>query len=109
MLVPAALRNNTVLEAGANYLETIDLVEAQDYDFNDAEDLDGDKLYQFDTIDGDVYEDSFQSGWGGSVGTLSWRASVYVRKDAFEDNEAALNAFVEATARARQQLIADFE
>lgn len=108
MLVPAGLGNKTVRDADTQYNGQIVLAEAQDKDFNDAEDADGRPLYEWVMIPGDTYEISLQAGWGGAVGTIGWKTGVYVNTEAFAGKDKALNGFIEATSRARSAIIAEF-
>ena len=106
MLVPAGLRNGTVLEAGRDFGDQVTLVQAQDKDFNDAVAIDGKPLYTFSEIPGDAYEESFTAGWGGAVDTISWRAEVYVNPDRVSAQDKS--ALIRAVAQARKQAIAAF-
>lgn len=110
MLVPAGIRNKTTMQADRDYAGQIKLVEAQDYDFNDATDADGEKLYDFDSIPSGVYTNSLQDGFfgGPSVDTIAWDAGVYIRTDAFAEKPKALEGFISAVSRARAEVLATF-
>lgn len=108
MLVPAALHNPTTVDADHRFAGKVELVEAQDSDFNDAEDADGKRLYQFETIPGGTYGNSLQTGIASGVDTLAWNAAVYIRKSAFEDDEDALINFIDAVTKAAPSIIAAY-
>lgn len=109
MLVPAGLRNETMIAIDNNYGDRVVLAEAQDKDFNDAEDFKGDPLYKFDTIPGKTYPANLQSGMFSGVDTISWDAKVYVNTEAFKGRDKELAEFVDATSRARAAIIAEFQ
>lgn len=106
MLAPAGIRNGTVVEAGELFGEDLILVDAQDKDFNDAADIDGKPLYSFSEIPGDAYEESFTSGWGGSVDTVSWNAAVYANVERLSSQQRP--EFIRAVANGKKQAVASF-
>ena len=108
MLVPAGIYNKTTMQADRYYAGQIELVEAQDSDFNDATDAEGEKLYVFDSIPGGTYANSMQTGIWSSVDTIAWDAAVYIRTDAFADHPKALEAVISAVSRARAEVLATF-
>lgn len=58
MLVPAGLPNPTVTEADANFGDSVQLVGANDKDFDDAVDIKGKPLYEYSSIPGSTYPSS---------------------------------------------------
>lgn len=105
MLVPAGLKNGTVNEADANFGDTVNLVGANDVDFNDALDIKGKPLYEYAKIPGGTYPNSFN--YWTKVSTITWNAGVYVNTDKFK-NSKTLTAFVQAVARSANTIKAEF-
>lgn len=100
MLVPAGLKNGTVMEADNTFGDSVVLAEANDKDFNDATDIAGKPLYGYVDIPSGTYPTSLQTGmFGSKVSTISWLAGVYVNTDRFTDQKQ-LAAFIQAVARA---------
>jgi TRAP-type uncharacterized transport system substrate-binding protein len=106
MLQPAGLHNGTVNEANELFAEDVVLVQAQDKDFNDAVDHQGDPLYEFTSIPGGTYPDIQDGMFGSSVDTISWLAAVYMNIDRV--SEADRSNFIRAVANARKQAEAEF-
>lgn len=101
-LVPAAVVNSTVAQADVDFGDSIALVGANDRDFNDATNIDGRQLYQWQSIPSGSYPNNFQTGWfGSSVDTIAWQAGIYVNKEYFENNQPALEDLITAVARAK--------
>ena len=75
MLVPAGLKNGTVMDADNNFGDTIALVGANDKDFDDATDIKGRPLYEYAKIPGSVYPKSFD--YWLDVKTITWLAGVW--------------------------------
>jgi TRAP transporter TAXI family solute receptor len=101
-LVPAAVVNATVLQADTDFGDSINLVGANDKDFNDAANIDGKALYRWQAIPSDSYPSNFQTGWfGNSIDTVAWQAGIYVNKDYFADNQKALEDLITAIAKSK--------
>lgn len=105
MLVPAGLKNGTVMEADTTFGDTIALVGANDSDFNDALDIKGKPLYEYAEIPGGTYPTSFD--YWNDVKTITWLAGVYVNTDRVKDQKT-LSAFVQAATRAAGGIKAEF-
>lgn len=108
MLIPAALGNATVRKADVNYGDSLVLVEAQDKDFNDAEDGDGEALYTWAVIPSRTYGQHLQSGIFSGVDTISWDAAVYINIQAFDGRDKELDEFLDAVNKARPAILAEF-
>ena len=104
MLVPAGLGNGTVGEADQTFGDTIQLVGANDKDFDDATDIAGKPLYEYAGIPGKAYPKSFD--YWNDVKTISWLATVYLNKD--KVLPSAQVAFATAAARAAPGIKASF-
>ena len=101
-LVPAAVVNATVLEADTDFGDSINLIGANDKDFNDAVNIDGKPLYKWQAIPSGSYPTNFQTGWFGSgVDTIAWQAGIYVNKQYFLENQKALEDLITAVAKAK--------
>lgn len=105
-LVPAGLRNQTVMEADELFGEQLALVAATDKDFNDAVDIQGNPLYEFTKIPSGTYERNLQ-GWFSGAKTISWQAGVYVNTSRLTDAKA-LSTLIKAVARARATIQQEF-
>lgn len=105
MLIPAGLKNGTVTEADSNFGDTVQLVGANDRDFDDALDIKGKALYEYAKIPGSAYPTSFN--YWSDVSTISWLAGVYVNKDRFPDQKA-LASFIQVVSRAATGIKAEF-
>lgn len=105
MLVPAGLKNGTVMDADNNFGDTIALVGANDKDFDDATDIKGRPLYEYAKIPGAAYPKSFD--YWSDVKTITWLAGVYVNTDRIADQKK-LAAFVQAVSRAAPSVKAEF-
>lgn len=107
MIVPAGLGNGTVGAANERYATSVALIPANDKDFNDAVDVRGKPLYQYNEIPSNTYK-ALQCGWTCSdVETISWRAGVYVNVDKFKDRNK-LARFVDAVGRATPAIVGTF-
>ncbi|WP_331373807.1 TAXI family TRAP transporter solute-binding subunit [Sinorhizobium chiapasense] len=106
MLVPAGLKNGTVMEADQTYGDTVILAGANDRDFNDATDIKGDALYQYQDIPAGTYPKALQSGWFTSSSTITWNAAVFVNTDRIDAK--TLPAFVQTAARAAAGIKAEY-
>jgi TRAP-type uncharacterized transport system substrate-binding protein len=104
MLVPAGLKNGTVMEADSTFGDTIALVGANDKDFDDALDMKGQPLYEYAKIPGDVYPKSFD--YWSDVKTISWLAGVYVNIDRVD--QKSLATFIQAASRSASGIKAEF-
>lgn len=100
-IIPAAVVNATVLAADTDFGDSINLVGANDKDFNDAQNIDGKPLYRWQEIPSGSYPVNLQSGWFTSVETIAWQAAIYVNEDYFADNKKALEELVTAVAKAK--------
>lgn len=105
MLVPGGLKNGTVAEADANLGDSIQLVGANDRDFDDAVDIKGKPLYEYASIPGSAYPISFN--YWSDVKTISWLAGVYINPDRFKDKKV-LTAFTQAAMRSANSIKAEF-
>lgn len=105
-LVPAALGNKTVREADELFGKDLVLAGATDWDFNDAVDIKGDRLYDFAKIPSGTYPTNLQ-GWFSGAKTVRWQAQVYVNTERFTDSKAKTD-FIRAVARARPEIVATF-
>ena len=105
MLVPAGLGNGTTSEVDGHYSDQIILAEAQDKDFNDAEDIDGNRLYQNDEIVTGTYP-NLQKGHWTNTDTISWQATLYVNKDRMDNK--TLRQFIQSAGRAASAIKAAF-
>lgn len=106
MLVPAGLGNGTVMEADATYGDTVVLVGANDRDFTDATNINGEQLYTWEKIPAGTYPRSLQSGWFSAASTISWPAAVYVNTERMD--RATLNAFIRAASRGAVTIKAEY-
>ena len=100
-IVPAAVPNATVQSADNDFGDAINLVGANDKDFNDATTFDGKPLYKWQKIPSGSYPVNFQNGWFTGVDTIAWQAGIYVNKSYFENNEKALEDIITAVAKAK--------
>lgn len=109
MLVPAGLRNGTVLEADATFSDNVELVGANYKRFTAAKGIDGQPLYTYADIPGGTYPNLNPKGWlsSGAVTTISWNAGVYINTDAFQD-QRKLADFVTIVNRAAIGIKAEF-
>jgi len=98
-LVPAGLRNAVVMEADELFGEQLALVGAEDKDFNDAVDISGKPLYEFQKIPSRTYDRHLQGYFSGKK-TVTWLAGVYVNTQRLTDTKA-LTALIKGVARAR--------
>lgn len=105
MLVPAGLKNGDVTEADNNFGDTVQLVGANDKDFDDAIDIKGQPLYTYAKIPGSAYPTSFN--YWSDVSTISWLAGVYINPDRIKDKKV-LTAFVHAATRAATTIKAEY-
>jgi TRAP-type uncharacterized transport system substrate-binding protein len=105
MLVPAGLKNGTVNEADGTFGDTIQLVGANDKDFDDAVDIKGKPLYEYAKIPGSTYPTSFN--YWSDVSTITWQAGVYVNSDRFKDQKR-FATFVQIVNRAAGSIRAEF-
>ncbi len=88
MIVTAAAKGSPVLqEANDNYSDQVSLVEATDWDFNDAVDISGKSLYEF--VDFPRTYKNLQGYFGGSRETVSWLARLYVNPAIIDKNQFA--------------------
>lgn len=101
MLVPAAVGNATVAQADTDFGDSIVLAGANDWDFNDAKNIDGKPLYKWQSIPSGSYPTYLQAGWFTSKDTVAWQAGIYVNKNAFANNQKALEDFITAVAKAK--------
>jgi len=102
MLIPAGLNHATLKEANDNYYDDVALVEATDWDFNDALDIRGKPLYEF--VDIPRTYKNLQGFFGGKRETVSWLAGVYVNPNHIQDQKA-LGEFVKITNRAKTNIV----
>lgn len=100
MLIPAALGNATLLQADQDFGDQLTLSGANDMDFNDAVNIDGKPLYKWQEIPSGTYPENLQ-GWFSSKDTIAWTAGIYINKDAFADNQKALEDLITAVAKAK--------
>ncbi len=105
MLVAAGLNNATLKEANDSYSDDVALVEATDWDFNDALDIRGKPLYEF--VDIPRTYKNLQGFFGGKRETVSWLAGVYVNPDRVTD-EKALGDFITFVNRAKTDIVAEY-
>lgn len=105
MLVPAGLNHATLKEANDNYYDDVALVEATDWDFNDALDIRGKPLYEF--VDIPRTYKNLQGFFGGKRETVSWLAGVYVNPSRIPDDKA-LGEFIKVTNRAKAAIVAQY-
>jgi hypothetical protein len=108
MIVAAGLRNGVMTEADNTYGDSLILVEANDKDFNDAVDLNGEKLYEYSKIPSKTYPASLQKGHWSGTDTITWNAKVYFSTSAFQSDQKRLKAFITASARAAINVKAAF-
>ncbi len=101
MLVPAAVGNATVIQVDTDFGDSINLVGANDMDFNDATNIDGKTLYRWQTIPSGTYPINLQSGWFSGSDTVAWQAGVYINTEYFNGNQKALEDFITAVAKAK--------
>jgi len=100
MLVPAALGNATLLQADQDFGDQLTLAGANDMDFNDAVNIDGKPLYRWQDIPSGTYPTNLQ-GWFSGKETVAWTAGIYINKDAFANNQKALEDLITAVAKAK--------
>lgn len=105
MLVPSGVPNGVVLEADANFGDSVSLVSATDKDFNDATNIDGKPLYEWRDLPTTMYPVTFNRYWG-SVETIGWNAGLYINKDKLNGKD--LENFLRSASRARPQILAAF-
>lgn len=96
-LFVAAAGDGTISSIDVDIGADLVLAKAVDKDFNDAVDLKGNSLYEFDDIP-KTYEVNLQTGWFSSVKTVSMRAGVYINKDKISGKD--LERFVKAVNKA---------
>jgi TRAP-type uncharacterized transport system substrate-binding protein len=100
VLVPAALGNATVAQADTDFGDSLALVGANDWDFNDAKNIDGKPLYTWQKIPSGTYPENLQ-GWFSGKETVAWMANIYVNTEYFSGNQKALEELIVASAKAR--------
>lgn len=105
LVAAAGVPYGTISEADANFGDSVVLVEATDKDFNDAEDIDGKKLYEWQDIPTKAYPVTFNRYWG-DITTVSWQASLYVNKTKI--NGKRLDNFLKAATRARTTILSQY-
>lgn len=108
LVQPAGLHNQTVEDANSSFADDIALAEvADDKDFNDAEDPEGNALYEKLDIPGGTYANLQSGTFSTAYSTLAWRAAVYINIDRLKDKND-FNALVRATATAKKRAIQTF-
>lgn len=100
VLVPAALGNATVAQADVDFGDALVLAGANDWDFNDAKNIDGKPLYKWQKIPSGTYPENLQ-GWFSAKDTVAWKANIYVNTDYFNSNQKALEDLIVAIAKAK--------
>ncbi len=100
VLIPAALGNATVAQADVDFGDELALVGANDWDFNDAKNIDGKSLYIWQKIPSGTYPENLQ-GWFSSKETIAWKANIYINTDYFNGNQKALEDLIVAIAKAK--------
>lgn len=100
VLIPAALGNATVAQADSDFGDSLVLAGANDWDFNDAKNIDGKPLYVWQKIPSGTYPENLQ-GWFSSKETVAWKANIYVNTDYFTNNQKALEDLIVAIAKAK--------
>ncbi len=109
MLVPAGLKNTTVLSADEDFGDKLVLAGADDRHFDDAVDTEGKPLYSWQKIPSGTYAKSLQTGfWGSKVQTVAWNAKIYINNDYFRTNQKALAEIILAAAKAKPTIKAQF-
>lgn len=98
MLLVAGLGHGTMREADSTYGADVALVEATDWSFNNAKDMQGEPIYTFADIPTGTYPLSLQSRHWSGTETVKMPAAVFVNPERVTGN--ALRAFVEAANRA---------
>ncbi|AAL49585.1 unknown [Sinorhizobium phage PBC5] len=106
MVVPAGLKNGTVVEADQTYGDTVILAGANDRNFDDAADIKGEPLYENREIPDGTYPAALQAGWFSGRTTITWNAAVFVNTDRIDSK--TLPAFVQVTARAAAGIKAEY-
>lgn len=104
MIVAAGKGNGTVTEANDYYSDSLALVEATDKDFNDAQDLRGQPLYEF--VDLPRTYKNLQGWIGGGVETVSWRAGFFVNPSRID--EKTLGELIKFVNRAKAGVVAQY-
>lgn len=109
MLVPAGLRNGTLMEANATFADNVTLVGANYRKFTAAKGINGEPLYEYADIPGGTYDALNPKGWvsSGAVTTLSWNAAVFINTDRFT-NPRQLQDFVTIVNRAAIGIKAEY-
>ncbi|MCA1490125.1 C4-dicarboxylate ABC transporter substrate-binding protein [Ensifer sp. NBAIM29] len=106
MVVPAGLKNGTVVEADQTYGDTVILAGANDRNFDDATDIRGEPLYSRQDIPKGTYPNALQAGWFSGRSTITWNAAVFVNTDRIDAK--TLPAFVQTAARAAAGIKAEY-
>lgn len=108
MLVPAGLRNGTMLEADATFADTVELVGASPKNLSSILGVDGKPIYTSSPIDRKFYPNLLSAGWfGSSIDTVSWTAGVFINTERFT-NPKQMQAFVTAVNRAAIGIKAEY-
>lgn len=109
VLVTAAVPTPVIVEADTTFAGKLKLISAAgDKDFNDAVDLGGNQLYNWQEIPSGSYPTSLQAGWFTSVETIAWKAHIYASKEKFQGNDDALAAVIRAAALAEPTIDAAY-
>lgn len=95
-MMVSGLPSASVLKYDARFGQDLTLVAMQDWDFNNATDPKGNKLYTFADIPSETYPNNLQTGFFGSaVGTVSVDAILVIHTDLYE-REDVYTALLEA-------------
>lgn len=100
VIIPAALGNASVVQADTDFGDNLRLVGANDWDFNDAKNIDGRPLYKWQKIPSGTYPLALQ-GWFSGKETIAWTANIYVNTEYFNDNQKALEDLIVAIAKSK--------
>jgi TRAP transporter TAXI family solute receptor len=91
--------NSSAMGEVAKQAEFVQLINFDDYDFNDAVDPKGKQLYEFVEIPGDTYGELQEYtgilGGGDDIETIALKATLVVRTSWMEQNQDAYSKFVE--------------
>lgn len=103
-LFPEGLRGKWMNTADATFRESVRLASADLGSFGKVMDFRGNPMFEYKTIPSKFYGNIQTGFWGSSVGTVAWKAGIYVNTDKITD-PAVINAIVTLVAKAKPTIV----
>lgn len=93
IILASGINNRNLNQLDANAWRSVRIVDVDDGDFNDATNVDGERLYSFVEIPGESFQNltkwDVDDSSGTDIETISWKAALYIYLPAFEGPEGA--------------------